>query len=120
MMIDIRGNCPMGCGQTLHVEHTVGMVFCIDRNCPDSGAAHKLLQDEEHEHIIVLHADPERPQFATHWTARHPLRERIEGDLFECPVIKALRAVDTEERPLAQTVSPGVYRVRLPLSWEPI
>ncbi len=45
---DISGAyCPMGCGETLHLM-TGGMMQCLNRGCPNSGAAQKILSDPEH------------------------------------------------------------------------
>lgn len=75
-LIDIAGAyCPMGCGRTLHLSTASGMISCLAPQCPDQGAAQKVLSDPECEHVVVFGMDS--------FTVRHPLRERL-GDLFAC------------------------------------
>jgi Family of unknown function (DUF6085) len=75
---DISGAyCPMGCGETLHLM-SGGLIQCLARNCPDQGAAQKILSDRETDHVVLFEEDL--------FTVRHPLRERLDGDLFSCEV----------------------------------
>lgn len=71
--------CPMGCGETLHLMAS-GMICCLAPECPDKGAAQKVLSNPEHLDVVLIGADS--------WTVLHPLRERL-GDLFTCPVLTA-------------------------------
>lgn len=84
-IIDMVGvYCPMGCGQTLHLMPS-GMMQCLNRGCPNPGAAQKILSDPEHEDIVVFGPDS--------FTVLHPVRERL-GDLFTCQVHQACSALD--------------------------
>lgn len=80
-LIDMTGvYCPMGCGQTLHLNSGSRMISCVAPQCPDRGAAQKVLSNPEHLDVVLIEADS--------WTVLHPLRERL-GDLFACPVLAA-------------------------------
>lgn len=96
--MNVEGYCPMGCGQTL-VLGDRGHVACSLLGCPDPAAVDKILAEREIEHIVVF-SD-------VGFDAQHPLRERIDGELFDCEVAKRLRMLD--EAPVA----PGRYRVTL-------
>lgn len=56
----------------------------------------KLLDDPEYEHIVVLGDET--------FTVRHPLRERIGGQLERCQLHIYLHALDGPPR------KPGTYR----------
>lgn len=73
--------CPMGCGHTLHLMPN-GMIVCLAPDCPDQGAAQKILGNPEHLDVVEFTDDDG-------FTILHPLRERL-GDLFACPVNEAL------------------------------
>lgn len=74
-MEDVRGYCPMGCGQTLFVAEG-GHITCSWGMCPNPSAVDELLGDRETEHIVDLGMHD--------FALQHPLRERINGDLFSC------------------------------------
>lgn len=94
---DVLGFCPMGCGPTLHLTE-VGSVVCTESGCPQPGAVSELLRDNETEHLVTLEGG--------RFTLRHPLRERLDGALENCPLHGWLQR--QEERPMP----PGRYRVR--------
>lgn len=93
----IAGYCPMGCGQTL--EHAAGgLILCGEgSSCPDPVATTRLLEDSETEHVVTFDEDS--------FTLRHPLRERIDGQLEQCRWHSFLAAYD---RP---PVEIGQYRM---------
>lgn len=93
----VAGFCPMGCGETLQFE-PAGNVVCVDDDCPAPYAVHDLLQDRETEHVVSYSADGR-------WNAQHPLRERLNGALLDCPIHRSLAAALPRE--------PGRYRVRV-------
>lgn len=99
-IIDLpRLYCPMGCGNTLHVMSS-GMIRCLLKSCPDPMATEKLLgQPESHLDVVQIDEDG--------FSILHPLRERLGGGLFDCPVNKALLAMP--EPPAL----PGRYRAKL-------
>jgi hypothetical protein len=102
----VQGYCPMGCGRTLFLA-SGGYITCARDKCPDPGAASDLLADAEHEHIAVLGEDT--------FSIQHPLRERLNGELFECPLHAYVSELDGPPR------RPGRYRVRQSgdrFSWE--
>lgn len=77
---DIAGAyCPMGCGQTLHLMPG-GMIQCLSKSCPESGAVQKILSNPETDDVVVFGLDS--------FTVLHPLRERL-GDLFSCQIHQA-------------------------------
>lgn len=92
----IEGYCPMGCGQTLVIHD--GCVTCQSPECPRPSAVAEILADSETNHVAEITEDS--------FTLGHPLRERLDGDLFGCPVWKALHALSEPPWP------PGRYRVR--------
>jgi Family of unknown function (DUF6085) len=99
-IIDLPGlYCPMGCGNTLHVMAS-GMIRCLLKKCPDPMAAEKILsQPEPHLDVVQIDADG--------FSILHPLRERVNGALFDCPVNRALLAMGEPPAP------PGRYRATL-------
>ena len=95
----VRGDCPMGCGQTLLIN-SAGFIRCAAETCPRPTAVSELLTDVESEHIVMLQA-------GGNWTLRHPLLERIETDLFSCHIADHVLAdVVNDNAP-----EPGVYRI---------
>lgn len=101
-MIQIRNvYCPMGCGETLAalllIEGTD--VRCSNPTCPRPTAAVELLGERETEHIVIVKTRS--------WSMQHPLRERLDGELFDCGVSRYL---DDRGKP---PVPRGRYRVEL-------
>lgn len=93
----VAGFCPMGCGETLFLG-AGGHVTCSLLKCPNPCAADGLLQDRETEHVVSYSEDGR-------WNAQHPLRERLNGALLDCPIHRALAS--------ALPRQPGRYRVRV-------
>jgi len=91
----VRGYCPMGCGESLILEGA--RIKCNDFACSNPEAVHLILDNRETEHIVVIGAHD--------FTIKHPLRERIEDNLFECPINQALLALPGPPE------EPGTYRV---------
>jgi hypothetical protein len=94
---EVRGHCPMGCGETLFLG-SGGYVTCARVECPRPDAASGILEERETEHIVVSEEDS--------FSVAHPLKERLEDTLFDCPLHLYLRGLD------AAPVGPGRYRVR--------
>lgn len=104
----IKGYCPMGCGDTLFVA-SGGYITCSWEKCPNPTAVADLLADRETEHIVQLGAET--------FDVQHPLRERPDGALFTCDLHQRIAALSGPPR------QPGRYRVRLHGSdwtWEPL
>ncbi|MCU1679246.1 MAG: hypothetical protein JWM93_4004 [Frankiales bacterium] len=93
--IDIHGYCPMGCGTTLSAGAS-GRISCVDIDCPRPYAVDELLSAPETEHVVEFGEST--------FTVQHPLRERLDGSLFACPVHSAIAALD------GPPVPPGRYR----------
>jgi hypothetical protein len=72
----IPGFCPMGCGATLFVG-SGGHITCSCIPCPNPAAVDLILADATVGHIVVL------DEFD--FKIQHPLRERLDGELFDCP-----------------------------------
>jgi hypothetical protein len=111
-ILDILGNCPMGCGPHLHRLQT-GAVKCLARDCPEPLAAQYILNETETEHLVYLEEDS--------WQALHPLRERINGALLTCGISQAA------EQAHSFGMEPGGYRVTVTRArgsetwhWEPL
>lgn len=100
-MILLDGYCPRGCGQTLYAEENnlSNRVICLGDSCPDPEAVNKILQDEETQHLVRFVMDA--------FTVRHPLRERIDDELMDCPV-----SVFCSSLPGPPDGVGGLYRVR--------
>jgi Family of unknown function (DUF6085) len=94
---DVVGYCPMGCGPHLHVM-SGGMIMCLAPGCPDPGSVTGIISDPETNDVVEF--TDER------FTVLHPLRERLSGNLFGCPVNQAVLALDDPP-------DPGRYRARL-------
>jgi hypothetical protein len=73
--VHVPGYCPMGCGETLFTG-AGGYLTCSYLECPLPDAVSVLLANPETEHIVLVVPDT--------FTVQHPLRERLEGELFEC------------------------------------
>jgi hypothetical protein len=91
----IKGYCPMGCGETLFIA-VGGYITCSLIGCPNPTAVADLLEDREHEHIVVV--DDET------FSIQHPLRERLNRELFDCGLHKYLAELD------GPPPRPGRYR----------
>lgn len=85
----IRGYCPMGCGETLFVG-SGGFITCSYVACPCPDAVSTILDDSETEHIVEL----DRESFSV----QHPLRERLNGDLFRCKLHGEISDMDGPPR----------------------
>lgn len=92
----VQGYCPMGCGTTLFLG-SGGYVTCSLDKCPNPSAASDILDTREHEHIVVLEEDT--------FSMQHPLRERLNGELFDCGLHQYLNTLGGPPR------MPGRYRV---------
>lgn len=92
----VVGYCPMGCGTTLFLGDG-GHVTCSWHACPAPGAVDEILTDAETEHVAEFGEE--------RFHLQHPLRERLNGDLFRCDVHKVISAMS------APPCRPGRYRV---------
>lgn len=88
----------MGCGPHLHVM-SGGLIMCLAKDCPDPGAVTQIISDPETLDVVQIDEDG--------FSILHPLRERLGGGLFDCPVNRALAAMP--EPPAL----PGRYRAAL-------
>lgn len=92
---DVAGYCPMGCGQTLHLW-AMGEIQCTAPDCPDRDAVTKLLSDPESDHRVRINEHD--------YIVKHPLRERIDGGLFNCSLHDRINLGPSD-------IEPGEYRV---------
>lgn len=93
----VAGVCPMGCGETLFLANA-GHVTCSYLPCPNPCAADEILHDRETEHIVVLTDES--------FSIQHPLRERLNGELFDCGLHQWMCSLSGPPR------REGRYRVR--------
>jgi len=100
-MLVVRGNCP-ACGQS-EIYYWDGLLRCEGKGCPNPDAAQLILNNADPSHIFALHDLGRR----AYHTIQHPLLERVDGSLFNCQFIKALRYSITEP----PGFTPGKYRV---------
>jgi hypothetical protein len=92
----VQGFCPMGCGETLFLG-SGGYVTCGYIDCPNPTALADILAIRETEHIVELEAKT--------FSVQHPLRERLNGELFACDLHRRISALD------GPPATPGKYRV---------
>jgi hypothetical protein len=76
-----------------------GLIMCLAKDCPDPGAVTQIISDPETCDVVQIDGDG--------FSILHPLRERLDGGLFDCPVNKALAAM--AEPPAL----PGRYRATI-------
>jgi hypothetical protein len=76
-----------------------GMIMCLAKDCPDPGAVTGILSDPETRDVVQIDEDG--------FSILHPLRERVNGSPFDCPVNKALIAMPGPPAP------PGRYRAAI-------
>lgn len=84
--VKIRGYCPMGCGETLAVrliyvaaideKLAPAFIYCTNPLCPKLEAVQEILDDPETEHVVTFNTFM--------YSMKHPLRERINGELLSC------------------------------------
>lgn len=106
----VRGHCPMGCGETLVLSDErfyqpvapAGTICCTAPNCPEPFAVDEILRDQEVDHLVTLDE--------VGWNARHPLRERLRGQLLTCGIGQAV--AEYLEVALLQEPEPGVFRFK--------
>lgn len=93
----VQGFCPMGCGETLLLDPAEGTVYCSKWECPQENSVTLILSNPHIEqHVVEIREND--------FTVKHPLRERIEDDLFSCELNQTLSGW-----PSAQ-IEPGLYR----------
>jgi hypothetical protein len=91
----VEGFCPVGCGRTLVLDDG-GRVTCSEPGCLEPDAVATLLDDPETDHLATI--------TATGFTVRHPLRERLRGDLERCELHQQIAGLPDPP------VRPGRYR----------
>lgn len=96
MWATVQGYCPMGCGQTLFLG-SGGFVTCSLDVCPNPTALSDIIRERETEHVVELHPEA--------FSVQHPLRERLDGLLFDCTLHRDIAASD------GPPALPGRYRV---------
>jgi hypothetical protein len=97
----VGARCPM-CGGALEVQPAFdddtsvdhGELSCLRVDCKRPRAAGELLADPEIEHIVVFDEQG--------FTIQHPLRERLDGDLFTCGLHAHLRTLDGPPDPIGR------------------
>ena len=70
--------CP-ACGKAMLVLRGRKLV-CEHQGCPRPDAAAKVLSDPEIHHIVKFDG------YGNYFAAKHPLRERIDGELLDCAI----------------------------------
>lgn len=93
MADSVVGQCPMGCGETLALDY-LHRVYCIMADCPRQMATHEILSEIVTDHIIEVRAHD--------FTLKHPLRERLDGDLFDCHMHRDLHELDSAPVPVGR------------------
>ena len=95
MSEDVKGYCPMGCGETLTVM-AGGYITCRRLDCPRPDALTEILADRETEHLVTFSN--------TAFTVRHPIRERLDDQLMACQLHEYIAGLP------GPPVQPGLYR----------
>ena len=75
------------------------MIVCRREGCPRPGAVSEIIADPEFEHVVTFED--------TGFTVRHPLRERLDDEMFRCTVHGYLAQLT------APPVPNGRYRMAL-------
>lgn len=101
VIISVEGRCPQCGHEELKVNAANPKVYCHNPQCTRPDAVTRLLKESDPDHVLVV-----KEGF---WTLKHPLRERLEGDLFGCEIANAVAALDGVE-----VEGDGRYHV----SWE--
>jgi hypothetical protein len=84
-LCDVVGFCP-ACGEpSLHILEGAGILHCTTADCPRPDTAHLVLAEREIHHIVRFNQEG--------WAAKHPLRERVGGELLDCSVMGVVQAV---------------------------
>lgn len=91
----VQGRCPW-CGAGSLFLGSGGFITCSLIGCPNPTGITDLL-DGERDHIVRLEHDT--------FSIQHPLRERLEGELFDCGLHAYIAGLDGPPRQL------GRYRV---------
>jgi hypothetical protein len=88
---DVSGYCP-ACGKRdLHLMGTK-VIYCMNRECPRPDAVYDLLNDPPELHHIMEVLPDEPTAQSGRWTLKHPLLERIDGELFDCELGRLLNS----------------------------
>ena len=93
----VNGWCPMGCGRTLYLALS-GNIICSRFKCPNPNAVTTIIKNSETQHIVKF-------EEGFRFSVKHPLRERIDDDLMNCPLVAYL-----EDQSFAPVEVPGIYR----------
>lgn len=93
--LEVKGYCPMGCGDTLFLADG-GYITCSWHQCPNPTAACDILEDREHEHVVRIDDNA--------FTVRHPLRERLNDEMLTCELHNWLASLP------GPPMRPGRYR----------
>ncbi|QDH91786.1 hypothetical protein SEA_PHRAPPUCCINO_111 [Mycobacterium phage Phrappuccino] len=101
----VDGYCPACGANALYLS--MGIPTCMAKGCPASTIIGDILSDPEIHHILEVLPDAETEQ-SGRWTLQHPLRERVDGALFSCPLHRILQQQFAFHYPPA----PGRYRIR--------
>ncbi len=97
-MADMQAPCPMCRERKLHLMPT-GLIRCLNRACPRPSAAQEILDGDVGADIVQIDV------FS--FSMIHPLRERLDGGLFGCPVARHLEALNSPP------AAPGRYRAKI-------
>lgn len=88
--------CPWGCGNTIHLMS--GHLICVNERCPERLGLQKILEQNRPYHLVELEA--------TTFSIQHPLSERLNGELFRCPVHAQISGAPRPPKPGTFKVSP--------------
>lgn len=91
--VAIEGFCP-ACGRAslavrvFDIRTPTPRVNCEHPGCPAPDSAARILSDSEIHHIVRF--DPDSETF----NVKHPLRERVDGELPDCPIHSVIVDMD--------------------------
>lgn len=93
----VNGCCP-SCGERSLVVFFDHQISCVNTECYEPLALSKIIAFDQTAHIVIL--------TTRNFQIQHPLYERIDEELFNCPLVNYLTSCAVPPE------APGKYEVR--------
>lgn len=112
----VRGFCPI-CAYPDPIVSEEGFLVCASGRCPKPEVVGKVLLDEEICHRVLILDEQARDGDDYRWVVKHPLRERVEDELFRCEISGVPIWDIVENRMASLPLEPGEYRITEHPDW---